>query len=138
MIKKVLVVFGTRPEAIKMAPVIDALRNVGSDILVKTCVTAQHREMLDQVMSLFKIVPDHDLNIMAPGQDLFGVTHKALHGLEMVLKEEMPDLVLAQGDTTTVFIAALASYYLKIPFGHVEAGLRTNNKYSPFPEEMNR
>ncbi|MFC1478641.1 non-hydrolyzing UDP-N-acetylglucosamine 2-epimerase [Candidatus Margulisiibacteriota bacterium] len=138
MQKKILVIFGTRPEAIKLAPVIKALRAAGTGITVKTCITAQHREMLDQVLPLFEIVPDHDLNIMAPGQDLFGVTQKALQGLERVLKEEMPDLVLAQGDTTTVFTAALAAYYQRVPFGHVEAGLRTDNKYSPFPEEINR
>ncbi|MFA5928663.1 MAG: UDP-N-acetylglucosamine 2-epimerase (non-hydrolyzing) [Candidatus Margulisiibacteriota bacterium] len=138
MAKKILAVFGTRPEAIKMAPVIKKLQEDPKRFEVKICVTAQHRQMLDQVLQLFEIIPDYDLNIMAPNQNLFDVTGKALMGLENVLKAEKPDLVLAQGDTTTVFAAALASYYLKIPFGHVEAGLRTQNKYSPFPEEINR
>ena len=136
--KKILLVIGTRPEAIKLAPVIKALQKRPSRFSVKTCVTAQHREMLDQVLTLFDITPDHDLDIMAPGQNLFDVTEKSLRGLGRVYEQEIPDWVLAQGDTTTVMAAGLAAFYLKIPFGHVEAGLRTNRKYSPFPEEMNR
>ncbi|WP_291352659.1 non-hydrolyzing UDP-N-acetylglucosamine 2-epimerase [Desulfosporosinus sp.] len=135
--KKVMVVFGTRPEAIKMAPVIRALRQRGS-ILCQVIVTAQHREMLDQVLTLFKIVPDFDLNLMRQGQTLTDITTRALHGLNDVFQRERPDLVLVHGDTTTTFVAALAAFYAQIPVGHVEAGLRTGNKYSPFPEEMNR
>ena len=135
--KKVMVVFGTRPEAIKLAPVIRALRQKGS-ILCQVTVTAQHREMLDQVLELFKIVPDFDLNLMRPGQTLTDITTRALCGLREVFQRELPDLVLVHGDTTTTFVAALAAFYAQIPVGHVEAGLRTGNKYSPFPEEMNR
>jgi len=135
--KKVMVVFGTRPEAIKMAPVIRALRQKGS-ILCQVTVTAQHREMLDQVLELFKIVPDFDLNLMKQGQTLTDITTLALCELGAVFQRERPDLVLVHGDTTTTFIAALAAFYAQIPVGHVEAGLRTGNKYSPFPEEMNR
>lgn len=135
--KKVMVVFGTRPEAIKMAPVIQALRQKES-ILCQITVTAQHREMLDQVMKLFKIVPDFDLNLMKQGQTLTEITTRALNGLREVFQRELPDLVLVHGDTTTTFVAALAAFYAQIPIGHVEAGLRTGNKYSPFPEEMNR
>ena len=132
---KILAVFGTRPEAIKMAPVIRALSNKFD---VKICVTAQHRQMLDQVLELFGITPDYDLDIMQPGQDLFDVTNNVLLGIKKVLQIEKPDIVLVHGDTTTTMVAALASYYKNIPVGHVEAGLRTNNIYSPFPEEANR
>ena len=135
--KKVMVVFGTRPEAIKMAPVIRALRQKES-ILCQVTVTAQHREMLDQVLKLFKIVPDFDLNLMKHGQTLTDITSRVLCELREVFQRERPDLVLVHGDTTTTFVAALAAFYAQIPVGHVEAGLRTGNKYSPFPEEMNR
>ncbi|WP_407306236.1 non-hydrolyzing UDP-N-acetylglucosamine 2-epimerase [Desulfosporosinus sp. SB140] len=135
--KKVMVVFGTRPEAIKMAPVIQALRQ-NESIHCQITVTAQHREMLDQVLKLFKMVPDFDLNLMKQGQTLTEITTRALNGLREVFQREIPDLVLVHGDTTTTFVAALAAFYSQIPIGHVEAGLRTGNKYSPFPEEMNR
>jgi len=135
--KKVMVVFGTRPEAIKMAPVVRALRQRKS-ILCQVTVTAQHREMLDQVLDLFKIVPDFDLNLMKQGQTLTDITTRALCGLREVFQRELPDLVLVHGDTTTTFVAALAAFYAQIPVGHVEAGLRTGDKYSPFPEEINR
>lgn len=135
---KVLSVFGTRPEAIKMAPVVRALEQFPGQIVSKVAVTAQHREMLDQVLDLFRITPDYDLNIMAPEQTLYDVTAKALLGLKPVLEQEKPDLVLVHGDTTTTFVASLAAFYQQIPVGHVEAGLRTHNKLSPFPEEMNR
>jgi len=134
---KILVAFGTRPEAIKMAPLVRLLK-ADDRLECRVVVTAQHREMLDQVLHLFNIVPDHDLNIMQTGQTLFDITGRALAGLQGVLEAERPDLVLVHGDTTTTFVAALAAYYLQIPVGHVEAGLRTGNKYSPFPEEMNR
>ncbi len=134
---KVMVVFGTRPEAIKMAPVIKELKKV-EDIQTIVAVTAQHRDMLDQVLSLFKIVPDYDLNLMQKQQDLYTITTGVLNGLREILAKEKPDLVLVHGDTSTTFVAALASFYERIPVGHVEAGLRTRNKYSPFPEEMNR
>lgn len=134
---KVMVVFGTRPEAIKMAPVISELQKV-KDIETVVVVTAQHREMLDQVLDLFKIKPDHDLNLMKRQQDLFSITTGVLEGIRSVIEEEQPDLVLVHGDTTTTFAAALAAFYCRVPVGHVEAGLRTRNKYSPFPEEMNR
>lgn len=134
---KVLSVFGTRPEAIKMAPVVKALA-AEPGIESRVCVTAQHREMLDQVLALFGIVPDVDLDLMQSGQDLTAITSRVLSGLQPVLKAEAPDLVLVHGDTTTTFAAALAAYYQKIPVGHVEAGLRTGNKYAPWPEEMNR
>ena len=134
---KVMTVFGTRPEAIKMAPVVLELKKY-ADIEPIVTVTAQHREMLDQVLELFKIKPNHDLDIMAAGQTLFDITAKALNGLNVALAEEKPDLVLVHGDTTTTFAGALAAYYRQIPVGHVEAGLRTYDKYSPFPEEMNR
>ena len=136
--KKVMVIFGTRPEAIKLAPVIKELKIQDSKFKVLICVTAQHRQMLDQVLQLFEIFPDYDLNIMTDNQDLFDITVKSLNRLKTILKEEKPDLILVQGDTTTTFVASLAGYYLKIPIGHVEAGLRTNNKYQPFPEEKNR
>ncbi|RKO65627.1 non-hydrolyzing UDP-N-acetylglucosamine 2-epimerase [Desulfofundulus salinus] len=135
---KVLTVFGTRPEAIKMAPLIKELQRHSNRVLCRVAVTAQHREMLDQVLHLFRITPDHDLDIMRPGQSLFDITRRALDGLEQVIAQERPDLVLVHGDTTTTFVAALASFYFQIPVGHVEAGLRTGDKYSPFPEEINR
>ena len=136
--KKVLLIFGTRPEAIKMAPIVREFKARSKAFNATVCVTAQHREMLDQVLSIFDIVPDHDLDIMTENQDLFDVTTKSLSGLKDVLLKERPDVVLIQGDTTTSFAASLAAYYLHIPIGHVEAGLRTYNKYSPFPEEQNR
>jgi UDP-N-acetylglucosamine 2-epimerase (non-hydrolysing) len=134
---KILTVIGTRPEAIKLAPVVRAL-NEHLSFESRVCVTAQHREMLDQVLELFGIEPDHDLDLMKDNQNLFEVTSRALAGLEAVFGHEQPDLVLAQGDTTTVLVASLAAFYLRIPFAHVEAGLRTEDKYFPFPEEMNR
>jgi len=134
---KVMVVFGTRPEAIKMAPVIRELREV-KDIDTVVVVTAQHREMLDQVLNLFAIQPDYDLNLMKEQQDLFNITTGVLNGMKEILEKEKPHLVLVHGDTTTTFAAALAAFYQRIPVGHVEAGLRTRNKYSPYPEEMNR
>lgn len=135
--KRVLVVFGTRPEAIKMAPVVEALKGQ-SDVECRVCVTAQHRRMLDQALDLFGIVPDVDLNIMKEGQDLVYVTNQALEKVHGVIAAERPGIVLVHGDTTTAFAAALAAFYLKIPVGHVEAGLRTGDMYSPWPEEMNR
>ena len=135
---KVMTVFGTRPEAIKMAPIVLELQKHPDTITPVVAVTAQHREMLDQVLHLFKIKPNYDLNIMTNGQTLHDVTVKALLGLRDVMVEAKPDLVLVHGDTTTTFAGALAAYYAQIPVGHVEAGLRTGNKYSPFPEEMNR
>jgi UDP-N-acetylglucosamine 2-epimerase (non-hydrolysing) len=136
-IKKVLLVFGTRPEAIKMAPLVKAFEKE-SNIESKVCVTAQHREMLDQVLEMFDIKPDYDLNIMKPGQDLFDVTSNILLGLKDVLNDFSPDVVLVHGDTTTTSSASLASFYNKIKVGHVEAGLRTGDMYSPWPEEANR
>jgi len=135
---KILTVFGTRPEAIKMAPLVKELKRCPEQINCVVAVTAQHREMLDQVLRLFDIHPDYDLNIMRPEQSLFEITERALAGLEEIIGRERPDLVLVHGDTTTTFVAALAAFYLQIPVGHVEAGLRTRNKYSPFPEEINR
>lgn len=135
--KKVLLVFGTRPEAIKMAPLVKAFENEPS-VESKVCVTAQHREMLDQVLEMFYIKPDYDLNIMKPGQDLFDVTSNVLLGLKDVLNDFSPDVVLVHGDTTTTSSASLASFYKKIKVGHVEAGLRTGDIYSPWPEEANR
>ena len=132
---KVLAVFGTRPEAIKMAPVVHALSR---KVDVKVCVTAQHREMLDQVLDLFEITPDYDLDIMKPEQDLFDITSNVLLGIRKVLQSECPDIVLVHGDTTTSMATAMAAFYLQIPVGHVEAGLRTHNINSPFPEEFNR
>jgi len=134
---KVLVVFGTRPEAIKMAPVIRELKKV-QDIETVVAVTAQHREMLDQVLKLFDIKTDYDLDLMKEQQDLFSITTGVLNGLKEILEKEKPHLVLVHGDTTTTFAAALAAFYKRIPVGHVEAGLRTRNKYSPYPEEINR
>lgn len=135
---KVMSVFGTRPEAIKMVPVIKELKSRPDKFKSVVAVTAQHREMLDQVLNLFNIKPDYDLGIMKPGQNLFDITTKALLGLKPVLEEEQPDVLLVQGDTTTTFVASLAAFYLKIPVGHVEAGLRSFDKNHPFPEEINR
>ena len=137
MTVRVLSVFGTRPEAIKMAPVVLALAE-SERFDSRVCVTAQHRQMLDQVLNLFDIKPDYDLNVMQQGQDLFDVTAKTLLGLRDILTEDKPDLVLVQGDTTTCFAAALAAFYEHIPVGHIEAGLRTGNLQAPFPEEANR
>ena len=136
--KRVLLVFGTRPEAIKMAPLVHEFKKHPDQFETKVCVTGQHREMLDQVLDLFQIVPDVDLNIMKSGQDLYDVTSRVLVGMREVLKELSPDLVLVHGDTTTSMAAALAAFYQQIPVGHVEAGLRTGDIYSPWPEEMNR
>lgn len=135
---KVLSVFGTRPEAIKMAPVIKELEKFPEAIQSLVCVTAQHRQMLDQVLDLFAIKPDYDLDIMQPGQDLFAITGNVLSGLKSVLEQEKPDVVLVHGDTTTTMVASLAAYYCRIKVGHVEAGLRTFDKFAPFPEEINR
>jgi len=134
---KVMTVFGTRPEAIKMAPLVKELKK-REEIESKVCVTAQHRQMLDQVLNLFNIVPDYDLNVMQNMQTLSGITTKVLLGLEGVFKDAKPDIVLVHGDTTTTFAGSLAAFYNKIKIGHVEAGLRTYNKYFPYPEEMNR
>ena len=134
---KVMTVFGTRPEAIKMAPLVRALEQCENTESI-VCVTAQHRQMLDQVLEIFKIKPDYDLDIMEPRQTLATITEKSLRGLDTVLDEAKPDIVLVHGDTSTTFAGALAAFYHKIPVGHVEAGLRTFDKYSPFPEEMNR
>ena len=136
--KKVLFVFGTRPEAIKMAPLIKEFQKYPNDLKSVVCVTGQHREMLDQVLHVFEIIPDYDLNIMRQGQDLYDVTSCVLLGMRDILKEVQPDLVLVHGDTTTSTVAALAAYYQRIPVGHIEAGLRTHNTYNPWPEEMNR
>lgn len=136
--KKILVVFGTRPEAIKMAPIVKHLRCCKDRFEARVCVTAQHREMLDQVLDFFEIVPDYDLNIMQPGQSLSSITSKILIGMEGVLSNFLPDIVLVHGDTSTTFGASLAAFYKKISVGHVEAGLRTGNIYSPWPEEGNR
>jgi len=138
MRKRVMLVFGTRPEAIKMAPLVKEFQKYPMEFQTVVCVTGQHREMLDQVLHLFEIVPDYDLNIMKQGQDLYDVTARVLIGMREVLKEVLPDVVLVHGDTTTSTAAALASFYQQIPVGHVEAGLRTHNIYSPWPEEMNR
>jgi len=133
----ILIVFGTRPEAIKMAPVVKCLKSENS-LTVKVCVTAQHRQMLDQVLSLFEITPDWDLDLMTPGQDLTDITRNVLSGMRVVFREWTPDLLLVHGDTTTTLAASLSAYYFKIRVGHVEAGLRTGNMYSPWPEECNR
>ena len=133
-----MLVFGTRPEAIKMAPLVKEFQKNTKDFQTIVCVTGQHREMLDQVLSIFEIKPDYDLNIMKQGQDLYDVTARVLTGMRDVLKEANPDIVLVHGDTTTSTAAALAAFYQQIPVGHVEAGLRTHNIYSPWPEEMNR
>lgn len=134
---KVMTVFGTRPETIKMAPLVKELQN-RSEIETIICVTAQHRQMLDQVLDIFQIIPDYDLNIMQKGQTLSDITAKVLKGIEEVIQKETPDIVLVHGDTSTTFAGALAAFYNEIDVGHVEAGLRTYNKYSPFPEELNR
>lgn len=136
--KRVMLVFGTRPEAIKMAPLVKELQKRTAEFETVVCVTGQHREMLDQVLAIFDIKPDYDLNIMKQGQDLYDVTARVLVGMRDVLKETRPDVVLVHGDTTTSTAAALAAFYQQIPVGHVEAGLRTHNIYSPWPEEMNR
>lgn len=136
--KRIMLVFGTRPEAIKMAPLVKEFQKNTKDFRTIVCVTGQHREMLDQVLSIFEIKPDYDLNIMKQGQDLYDVTARVLTGMRDVLKEANPDIVLVHGDTTTSTAAALAAFYQQIPVGHVEAGLRTHNIYSPWPEEMNR
>ncbi len=136
--KKILIVFGTRPEAIKMAPVVKEFKKLPTDFNTKVCITAQHREMLDQVLEIFDIVPDYDLNIMKQGQDLYDVTSRVLLKMRDVLFDFKPDVVLVHGDTTTSSTTALAAFYQQIPVGHVEAGLRTGNIYSPWPEEMNR
>lgn len=136
--KKIMLVFGTRPEAIKMAPLVKEFEKHPNDFETIVCVTGQHRQMLDQVLQLFEIKPQYDLNIMKQGQDLYDVTARVLVGMRDVLKEVQPDVVLVHGDTTTSMAAALAAFYQQIPVGHVEAGLRTHNIYSPWPEEMNR
>lgn len=136
--KKILLVFGTRPEAIKMAPLVKAFQKDTEHFETRVCVTAQHRQMLDQVLEVFGIIPEYDLNIMAPNQDLYDITAKVLMGLREVLKDFRPDTVLVHGDTTTSMAASLAAFYMQIPVGHVEAGLRTYNMLSPWPEEMNR
>ena len=136
--KKILLVFGTRPEAIKMAPLVKAFQKDTEHFETRVCVTAQHRQMLDQVLEVFGITPEYDLNIMAPNQDLYDITAKVLMGLREVLKNFRPDTVLVHGDTTTSMAASLAAFYMQIPVGHVEAGLRTYNMLSPWPEEMNR
>lgn len=136
--KTILLVFGTRPEAIKMCPLVKEFEKHPADFKTVVCVSGQHREMLDQVLNIFEVKPDYDLNIMQQGQDLYDVTSKVLLGMRSVLKEVKPDVVLVHGDTTTSTSAALASFYQQIPVGHVEAGLRTNDIYSPWPEEMNR
>lgn len=135
---KVLTILGTRPEAIKMAPVIKEMQKCPEKVACEICVTGQHREMLDQALGLFGIKPDHDIDIMEPDQSLSGLTANMLARLDPVVKKSKPDWIVAQGDTTTAFVAALVAYYNKIPFGHIEAGLRTGDKYRPFPEEINR
>ena len=135
---RLMTVFGTRPEAIKMCPLVLEMHKYPEYIEPIVAVTAQHREMLDQVLELFRIKPDYDLNIMASGQTLYDITTRALNGLKEVIEEAKPDRVLVHGDTTTTFAGALAAFYAQVPVGHVEAGLRTGNKYSPYPEEMNR
>ena len=137
MTYKVLTVFGTRPEAIKMAPVVLALQ-ASTALESRVCVTAQHRQMLDQVLGLFSITPDYDLDLMRPNQDLYDITSRILLGLRDVLDDYQPDLILVHGDTTTCFAASLAAFYKQIPIGHVEAGLRTGDMQAPFPEEANR
>lgn len=136
--KRIMLVFGTRPEAIKMCPLVKEFQKYPKDFKTIVCVTGQHREMLDQVLRIFEVTPDYDLNIMKQGQDLYDVTARVLVGMRDVLKEAQPDVVLVHGDTTTSTAAALAAFYQQIPVGHVEAGLRTRNIYSPWPEEMNR
>ena len=136
--KTIMLVFGTRPEAIKMCPLVKKLQEHADDFNTIVCVTGQHREMLDQVLTIFDVKPDYDLNIMKQGQDLYDITARVLTGMRDILKETRPDIVLVHGDTTTSTAAALAAFYQQIPVGHVEAGLRTNDIYSPWPEEMNR
>lgn len=136
--KKVMLVFGTRPEAIKMAPLVKEFQRYAEEFDTVVCVSGQHRELLDQVLSIFDIVPDYDLHVMKQGQDLYDITSRVLLGMRDVLRESKPDVVLVHGDTTTSMAAALAAFYQQIPVGHVEAGLRTHNIYSPWPEEMNR
>lgn len=136
--KKIMLVFGTRPEAIKMAPLVKELQKYPDKFETKVCVTGQHRQMLDQVLQLFEIVPNYDLDIMKPGQDLYDITSRILCGMREVFEQVVPDVVLVHGDTTTSMAAALAAFYKQIPVGHVEAGLRTHNIYSPWPEEINR
>lgn len=136
--KKIMLVFGTRPEAIKMCPLVKEFQKYPKDFETIVCVTGQHREMLDQVLKIFEVTPDYDLNIMKQGQDLYDVTARVLTGMRDVFKEYKPDVMLVHGDTTTSTAAALAAFYQQIPVGHVEAGLRTHNIYSPWPEEMNR
>jgi len=138
VIKKILIVFGTRPEAIKMAPLVNEFKKMPESFKTIVCVTAQHREMLDQVLEFFNIIPDYDLDIMKPGQDLFSLTSEILLGLKKVIEDCSPDFIFVHGDTTTSVIAALSAYYKKIKVCHVEAGLRTYDKYAPYPEEMNR
>ena len=136
--KKIMLVFGTRPEAIKMAPLVKEFQKHPDKFETIVCVTAQHREMLDQVLELFEITPEYDLNIMKQGQDLYDITSKVILGMRDVFNEVKPDLVFVHGDTTTSAISALAAFYQQIPVAHIEAGLRTNNIYSPWPEEINR
>jgi len=136
--KRVMLVFGTRPEAIKVAPLVKAFQKHGDRFETIVCVTGQHREMLDQVLHLFEITPHYDLNIMKQGQDLYDVTARVLTGLRDVYQAAKPDVVFVHGDTTTSMAAALAAFYQQIPVAHIEAGLRTHNIYSPWPEEMNR
>lgn len=136
--KKIMLVFGTRPEAIKMCPVVKELKNRPNSFDVKVCVTGQHREMLKQVLDVFEVIPDYDLSVMKDRQTLFDITTNVLNGMKTILEQEKPDVVLVHGDTSTTFATTLACYYLQIPVGHVEAGLRTYNIYSPFPEEFNR
>ena len=135
---KILTVFGTRPEAVKLAPVIKEIEKRPGDFTSVVCVTAQHRDMLDQVLDLFEIAPEYDLSIMRKNQTLYDITARVLHGIRPVIEKEKPDMVLVQGDTTSTFAGSLAAYYAKVPVGHVEAGLRTYDKYRPFPEEINR
>ena len=136
--KKIMLIFGTRPEAIKMAPLVKQFQKDTKNFKTIVCVTAQHRQMLDQVLNLFEIKPDYDLDIMQQGQDLYDITSRVLTGIKQVLIDEKPDIVLVHGDTTTTMAASLSAFYQQIPVGHVEAGLRTNNIYSPYPEEINR
>lgn len=136
--KTMMLVFGTRPEAIKMAPLVKEFQKYSKQFRTVVCVTGQHREMLDQVLRLFEIAPDYDLNIMKQGQDLYDVTSRVLLGMRNVFKEVLPDVVFVHGDTTTSTATALAAFYQQIPVAHIEAGLRTYNIYSPWPEEMNR
>jgi UDP-N-acetylglucosamine 2-epimerase (non-hydrolysing) len=135
---KVLLIFGTRPEAIKLAPVVHELRRRPDRFVCEVCVTAQHRQMLDQVLDLFEVKPDFDLNIMGPDQSLTQITTRALEGLDQIIRQTAPEIVLVQGDTTTAFCGGLAAFYRRVRVGHVEAGLRTGNKLAPYPEEVNR